>query len=222
MNRKTFDELPSLNKRVFWRLICKRLRIHLTCDQAFLYRRLDYILLVQLTRLVVGHRHYSRWVLIDNIGWGHLCWSLDACFFFLLWGVYNLSHCRIVKSFKIIYGNQIALSFLTVEDGSDIKTLLESYDVLQKVTRLLEKETPQNWQVFAQKFGVSKEECDYLCPEDCHSPTEALMEYLSAADEKLTLQTFIQALLYIPREDVVESLKKFFNPIGEIFWHLLS
>ena len=142
--------------------------------------------------------------------------------FFLLWGVYNLTHCRIVKSFKIIYGNQIALSFLTVKDGSDIKTLLESYDVLQKVTRLLEKETPQNWQVFAQKFGVSKEECDYLCPEDCHSPTEALMEYLSAADEKLTLQTFIQALLYIPREDVVESLKKFFHPIGEIFWHLLS
>ena len=81
----------------------------------------------------------------------------------------------------------------------------------------MEKETPQNWQVFAQKFGVSKEECDYLCPEDCHSPTEALMEYLSADKEDLTLQTFIEALLQIPREDVVNSLKTFFNPFGEIF-----
>lgn len=43
------------------------------------------------------------------------------------------------------------------------------------------------------------------------------MEYLSAADEELTLQTFIDALLQIPREDVVESLKKFFHPIGKIF-----
>lgn len=135
----------------------------------------------------------------------------------LLWGVYNLAHYRIVKSFKIIYGNQIPSFFLTVEDESDIKTLLESYDVLQKVTRLLEKETPQNWQVFAQKFGVSKEECDYLCPEDYHSPTAALMEYLSAAYENLTLQTFIESLMKIRREDVVKSLKEFFNPIGEIF-----
>ena len=137
--------------------------------------------------------------------------------FFLLSGVYNLTHCRIVKSFKIIYGNHIAFSFLTVEGGSDIKTLLERYDVLQEVSRLLEKETQQNWQVFAQKFGVSKEECDYLCPEDCHSPTAALMEYLSADKEDLTLQTFIEALLQIPREDVVNSLKKFFHPFGEIF-----
>ena len=81
----------------------------------------------------------------------------------------------------------------------------------------MEKETPQNWQVFAQKFGVSKEECEYLCPADYHSPTRALMEYLSAADEKLTLQTFIEALLKILREDVVKSLKEFFHPIGEIF-----
>ena len=137
-------------------------------------------------------------------------------FFFFYCGVYNLAHYRIVKSFKIIYSNQIPFIF-SVEDESDIKTLLESYDVLQEVTRLLDKETPQNWQVFAQNFGVSKEECDYLCPADYHSPTAALMEYLSSANENLTLQTFIEALMAIRREDVVKSLKKVFHPTGEIF-----
>ena len=43
------------------------------------------------------------------------------------------------------------------------------------------------------------------------------MEYLSAAYENLTLQTFIESLMKIRREDVVKSLKEFFNPIGEIF-----
>ena len=43
------------------------------------------------------------------------------------------------------------------------------------------------------------------------------MEYLSSADENLTLQTFIEALMQILREDVVKSLKEFFHPIGEIF-----
>jgi len=84
----------------------------------------------------------------------------------------------------------------------------------------LDKETPdgKNWQDFAQKFGVAKEECDYLCPVKGESPTDLLMEYLSSAHPKLTLHTFMVALLQMGREDVVEeSLKKFFDPIGKIF-----
>ncbi|XP_073243824.1 uncharacterized protein [Porites lutea] len=101
-------------------------------------------------------------------------------------------------------------------DNSTIQALLNNYEVLQEVTRLLDKETPEtkNWKDFAQKFGLTKAECDYLCPVEYHSSTTKLMEYLSCAKPKLTIHSFIDALRKIDRMDVVEeSLKKFFNHI---------
>ena len=44
------------------------------------------------------------------------------------------------------------------------------------------------------------------------------MEYFSSACPTLTLRTFMDALLQMDREDVVEeSLKKFFHHIGKVF-----
>ena len=108
---------------------------------------------------------------------------------------------------------------MTVKDNSTIQALLNNYEVLQEVTRLLDKETPEtkNWKDFAQRFGLTKAECDYLCPVEYHSSTTKLMEYLSCAKPKLTIHSFIDALRKIDRMDVVEeSLKKFFNHIGKL------
>lgn len=106
---------------------------------------------------------------------------------------------------------------VTISDGSTIETLLGSADVLTNVCGLLDKEEPpQNWKDLALKYGISKFECDYLCPDVSNSPTRLLVEHISQAHPDLTMESFLMAVLKIGRHDVVSALKKFFDPRGKI------
>ena len=89
------------------------------------------------------------------------------------------------------------------------------------MTALLDKETPglKHWLHFARKFGISKEECDYLQPKGIPSPTKKLMEYIVQFNPDLTLKQFIQTLLKLQRRDVVYSLEKYF--CGKIIFEFL-
>lgn len=109
------------------------------------------------------------------------------------------------------------LFFVTISDGSTIGTLLGSADVLRNVCGLLDKEEPpQNWKVLALEYGISLQECDYLCPDVSESPTKLLVEYISQARPNLTMESFLTAVLKIGRHDVVFVLKEFFSPLGKI------
>ena len=101
---------------------------------------------------------------------------------------------------------------LFVED-STITSLLEDLDLLDNVAILLDKETPgmKNWRHFAQKFDISRKECDGLKPKGIPSPTKKLMEYIVQVNPDLTLKQLIQALNKMERRDVVNALTKFFG-----------
>lgn len=101
---------------------------------------------------------------------------------------------------------------LFVED-STITSLLEDLDLLDNVAILLDKETPdmKNWLHFAQKFDISRKECDGLKPKGIPSPTKKLMEYIVQVNPDLTLKQLIQALEKMERRDVVNALTKFFG-----------
>lgn len=68
---------------------------------------------------------------------------------------------------------------------------------------------------FAQKFGISKEKCDYLKPKGIPSPTKQLMEYIVLVNPDYTLAQFIQTLVKLQRHDVVNALIQFFS--GKVF-----
>lgn len=94
-------------------------------------------------------------------------------------------------------------------DNDTIETLSANLDCLEKVTVLLDKETPgmKNWLHFAHELGVSKEECDSLKPKGKPSPTRALMSHIVQVNPYLTVETFVEALEKIKRKDVVSALK---------------
>ena len=101
--------------------------------------------------------------------------------------------------------------FLFVEN-STITSLLEDLDLLDNVAILLDKESPglKNWLHFAQRFDISRKECDELKPKGIPSPTKKLMEYIVQVNPDLTLKHLIQALIKMQRRDVVNALTKFF------------
>ena len=101
-----------------------------------------------------------------------------------------------------------------VQANAPISALLKNLDALEKVTELLDQETPgvKSWPQFAHEFGITEVKCNAIRPEGLGSPTKALLEYLVATNPKLTVKAFLVAIQKIERQtDVVKILQKFFD-----------
>lgn len=99
-------------------------------------------------------------------------------------------------------------------DNTKISALLADLDALERVTSLLDDETPgvNSWPQFAQEFGITETECNALRPDGLASPTKQLITHVVQNNPKLTLKTFIEGMANIGRQnDIDKILKEFFD-----------
>lgn len=102
----------------------------------------------------------------------------------------------------------------SLQDNASISQLLNDPDVLEKVTSLLDDETPgvKSWCQFAQKFKMTELECNALRPDGLSSPTKNLLKCLVQEDPGLKVKAFLAGMVKIGRaNDVVKILKEFFD-----------
>ena len=99
-------------------------------------------------------------------------------------------------------------------DNEGISKLLNDFDAMEKITTLLDNETPgvNSWPQFAQKFDLTRKECDALRPDGLLSPTKELITHLIQVTPGLTVKEFIAAIENIGRlNDVTKVLEEFFK-----------
>ena len=98
------------------------------------------------------------------------------------------------------------------EENDTVETLLEDLERLEKVTVLLDKDTPgtNNWRHFAQKLDISRDDCDKISlkTEEYPSPSRNLMQFIVQVYRGLTMRDFVRTLVKMERMDVVNVLKK--------------
>lgn len=98
------------------------------------------------------------------------------------------------------------------EENDTVETLLEDLERLEKVTVLLDKDTPgrKNWRHFAWKLDISRDDCDKISftTKEYPSPSRNLMQFIVQVYPGLTMRDFVRTLVKMERMDVVNVLKK--------------
>lgn len=98
------------------------------------------------------------------------------------------------------------------EENDTVETLLEDLERLEKVTVLLDNDTPgrKNWRHFAWKLNISRDDCDKISwtTKKYPSPSRNLMQLIVQVYPGLTMRDFVRTLVKMERTDVVNVLKK--------------
>ena len=98
------------------------------------------------------------------------------------------------------------------EENDTVETLLEDLERLEKVTVLLDKDTPgtKTWRHFARELDISRDDCDKISlkTKEYPSPSRNLMQLIVQVYPGLTMRHFVRTLVKMERMDVVNVLKK--------------
>ena len=92
------------------------------------------------------------------------------------------------------------------------KTLLGSLEVLEALSRCLDKEYKYGrckcWKHIAEFFDIAEEEYESFKCNQVHSPTEVMFEYLQSVMPDITVGDLKDGLAQMERQDVTDILLK--------------